>query len=94
MINKHHSKSEKPEPKEDELIPTYIRRREWHPLCNWVGGESTEKHFLKSSHPLRDDLQLCLWDLLDDGDEGPSKSKELLEIVGRGGLCRVNNITY
>lgn len=49
----------------------------------------------KCSHPLRGDLQLCLWDLLDDGDndERPSKSKEWVKLVDHGGLCWVN-ITF
>ena len=40
IIKKHHSKSEKPQPK----LYSNIRRREWHQLCSWVGGESTGKN--------------------------------------------------
>ena len=59
-----------------------------------MGCESIKEKLAKSAHPLKDDLQLCLCDLLDDGDEESDESKEWLEIVNRGGLTRVNNSTF
>ena len=61
--------------------------------AGWV-ARTLKNRLVKSAHPLKDDLQLCLWDLLDDGDEGPSESKEWVELSDRGGLTCVNNITF
>ena len=60
MIKKHDSKSEKPQPNEDDFIPTYEEENGIRYAAGWV-ARALEKKFLKSSHPLRDDLQLCLW---------------------------------
>ncbi len=44
----------------------------------------SEKNFQnQSTHPLKNDIQLCIFDLLDEGSES-----------NRGGLTRVNNLTY
>ena len=53
-----------------------------------------KKKLLKSAHPLKEDLQLCLLDLLDDGDEDSNESQDWVELINRGGLTRVNNNTF
>ena len=53
-----------------------------------------KKKLPKSSHPLKEDLGLCLRDLLDDGDDDQQESKEWVEAVDHGGLTRINNITF
>ena len=81
-----------------DLIPgdtgfTYEEVNAIRYAAGWV-ARALKDRLVKSAHPLKDDLQLCLWDLLDDGDEGPSESKEWVELSDRGGLTRVNNITF
>ena len=45
-----------------------------------------KKKLLKSTHPLKDDLQLCLYDLLNDGDEDVNESGDWVNLLDRGGL--------
>ena len=52
------------------------------------------KKLKKSSHPLNDELQLCLLDLLDDGDEEGGTAEEWLNLIDRGSLKRVNECTF
>ena len=53
-----------------------------------------KKKLLKSTHPLKKDIQLCILDLLDDGDEDQNDSQDWLQLINRGGLTRVNNTTF
>ncbi len=39
----------------------------------------------KSTHPLKGDLLLCIFDLLDEGDDDDHESKQWIEAVDRGG---------
>ena len=55
---------------------------------------SLKKKLPKSTHPLKNDLQLCIFDLLDEGDESEHESKNWVHLINRGGLTRVNNPTY
>ena len=52
------------------------------------------KKLPKSTHPLRDDIQLCIFDLLDEGCENKHESQDWVESINRGGLTRINNLTY
>ena len=52
------------------------------------------KKLKKSAHPLNDELQLCLLDLLDDGDEEGGTAEEWLNLIDRGSLKRVNESTF
>ena len=52
------------------------------------------KKLSKSRHPLKDDIQLCLFDLLDDGDEEANDSQDWVQLINRGGLTRVNHTTF
>ena len=52
-----------------------------------------KKKLLKSTHPLKENIQLCILDLLDDGDEDQSDSQDWLQLIDRG-LTRVNNTTF
>ena len=61
--------------------------------AGWVVS-ALKKKLLTSVHPQKSALQLCLWDLLDDGDEDEHESNQWMKAVDRGGLCTVNNITY
>ena len=54
---------------------------------------SLRKKITKSKHPLKSDLLLCLFDLLDEGDDADHDSKRWVEFINRGGLTRVNNST-
>ena len=45
-------------------------------------------------HKLREDLKLCLYDLLDDGDEVYDESQDWVTQVNRGGLTLVNTATF
>ena len=57
---------------------------------------SLDKTLLKSSHPLKRDLRLCLSELVGDDDEDPclDDSKDWRHKINRGGLINVNNDTY
>ena len=57
---------------------------------------SLKKKILKSScdHKQKQDLVLCLEDLLADETEEPSESAEWLTALNRGGLLCVNNMTF
>ena len=48
----------------------------------------------KSTHPLKEDIQLCLLDLLNDGHEESGECTDWVELVNRGGLTLVNNTTF
>ena len=63
--------------------------------AGWV-SRTLKKELKKSGHPLKDNLQLCLWDLLDDGDEDEQQndSKDWVDEINCGGLTRINNITF
>ena len=52
------------------------------------------KRLKTSSHPLREDIILCIYDLLDDGDEEDDESQDWVHMVNRGGLTLVNNATF
>ena len=46
----------------------------------------------KSANPLRRQLLVCLWDLLDEAEGGTAD--DWLKIIDRGGLTRVNEMTF
>lgn len=52
------------------------------------------KRLCTSTHPLREDILLCIYDLLDDGDENYDPSQDWIQAVDRGGLTKVNNATF
>ena len=54
---------------------------------------SLKKKLIKSTNPLKDDLQLCLMQLIDDDGSEPhvDDSKDWLEKIDRGGLIKVKN---
>ncbi len=51
------------------------------------------KKLMKSADPLKRELQLCLWDLLDDEKEGGT-ADDWVDAIDRGGLTRVNEMTF
>ena len=57
---------------------------------------SLKKKLIKSTNPLKDDLQLCLMQLIDDDGSEPhvDDSKDWLEKIDRGGLIKVKNDTF
>ncbi len=55
---------------------------------------SIKKKMKKSMHPLKEDILLCTFDLLDDGTESKQESQDWVHIIDRGGLTRVNNSTF
>lgn len=47
------------------------------------------------SHPLKEELILCLYDMTeDDGQENTSQSEHWINLIDRGGLKHVNSATY
>lgn len=52
------------------------------------------KRLRTSTHPLKDDILLCIHDLLDDGEETNDESQDWVHHVNRGGLTLVNNSTF
>jgi len=52
------------------------------------------KKLKKSAHPLKDELTLCLLDLLDDGEDEHTESHEWILSLDRGGLKHINNLCY
>ena len=53
-----------------------------------------KKKLSKSRHPLKEDIQLCILDLLDDGDDDENDSQDWLQLIDQGGLTCVNNTTF
>ena len=53
-----------------------------------------QKKLKKSAHPLKDELQLCLLDLLNDGEEKEGTAEEWLNLVDRGGLKHINESIF
>ena len=52
-----------------------------------------QKKLQKSAHPLKEELQLCLLDLQDDGKEEDGTAEEWLNLIDRGGIKHVNEGT-
>lgn len=52
------------------------------------------KKLKKSTDPQKARLWLCLLDLLDDGDEEHTDSEDWVELIDRGGLTRINDVTF
>ena len=52
------------------------------------------KKLKKSAHPLKNELTICLLDLLDDGEDECTESHEWIFKLDRGGLKHINNICY
>ena len=55
---------------------------------------SLQKKALKSTHPQKGDVQLCLSQLLQTEDEAEDDSQDWIQLIDRGGLCHVNNDVY
>ena len=56
--------------------------------------QSLQKKILKSTHAQRDDIKLCLSQLVHADDEAADDSQDWMNAVDRGGLMHVNNDTY
>ena len=52
------------------------------------------KKLKKSTHKLKNDILLCIYDLLDDGDEVDDSTQDWIKCINRGGLIIVNNATF
>ena len=93
MIKRHHPTSEARLHKETSFNPTY---EEVNGICyaaGWV-ARALQRKLKRSSHPLKDDLSLCIVALLDDDDDVLQESSEWVEVADRGRLTRVNNIIF
>ena len=53
-----------------------------------------QKKLRRSTHPLKEELQLCLLDLLNDGEEEEGTAEEWLNLIDRGGLKHINEGTF
>ena len=51
------------------------------------------KKLKKSANPMKDQLQVCLWDLLDDENEGGT-ADDWIKTIERSGLTHVNEMTF
>ena len=61
----------------------------------WQGiSRELSKKLKKSAHPLKDGMQLCLLDLLNDGDEQEGAAKEWINLIDRGSLRHINESTF
>ena len=95
MIKLHHPLM----PQSDSLTtPPPITYEEMNTL-RYVAGyipRLLRKRLEKSTHKLKDDIKLCIYDLLDDGDEDEedNSTKDWVNIINRGGLTLVNNMTF
>ena len=72
---------------------TYEERNALQYAAGYV-PRALKKKLNKSAHPLKEDLQLCLLDLLDDGDEDSYESQDWVHLINRGGLTRINSNTF
>ena len=72
---------------------TYEETNALRYAAGWI-PRALKKQLTKSTHPLSKDLKLCLLDLLDDGDEDTDDTKAWVDLVNRGGLTRVNDLTF
>ena len=62
-------------------------------VCSWVCSATSEKKVLKNKKTQH--LALCLLDLLDDGEESDiDESEDWIQLIDRGGLTNVNDVTY
>ena len=52
------------------------------------------KKLRKSAHPLKDGMQLCLLDVLNDGDEQEGAAKEWINLIDKGSLKHINESTF
>ena len=73
--------------------PTCEELNEIRYAAGWV-VRSLQKKLKKSAYPLKDDILLCIVDILDEKDDCPQESNEWVKAVDRGGLTQVSNITY
>ena len=92
LIKRHHT-TETTQHKATPFDPTYEELNGIRYAAGWV-ARALRKKLKRSAHPLKDDLFLCIADLLDDKDDSTQESNEWVEAVDRGGLTRVNNITF
>jgi len=53
-----------------------------------------QKRILKSTHAQRDDIQLCLSQLVHADDKAPDDSQDWMNAIDRGRLMHVNNDAY
>ena len=91
LVKRHHPTTSKT--RETSFDPTYEELNGIRYAAGWV-ARALQKKLKRSANPLKDDLSLCIVDLLDDADDSPQESNEWVEAVDRGGLTRVNNITF
>ena len=80
----------------DITVPPKLTYEETNALRYAAGyvPRALKQKLSKSAHPLKEYLQLCILDLLDDGDEETSGSQDWVDLIDCGGLTRVNNTTF
>ena len=92
LIKIHHPVS-RVSSKNKAFEPTYEELNGIRYVAGWV-IRSVSKKINKSSNPLKKDLSICLFHLVDDTDDILQESSEWVNAVDRGGLTRVNNATF
>lgn len=92
LIRVHHPITESPKSNSSQPL-TYEETNALRYAAGYI-PRALRKKLSKSRHPLKDDIQLCLFDLLDDGDEEANDSQDWVQLINRGGLTRVNHTTF
>ena len=77
----------------EELSLSYEEQNALRYAAGYIPRALTKK-LRTSSHPLKDQLTLCLIDLTDDADDISSDSQDWINLTDRGGLKHVNDPTY
>ena len=80
----------------DESTPQQLSYEEVNGLRYLAGyiPKLIRKKLITSTHPLKDDILLCIYDILDEGDEDEDESQDWVKTINRGGLTLVNNVTF
>ena len=73
----------------EELSLSYEEQNALRYAAGYIPRALTKK-LRTSSHPLKDQLTLCLIDLTDDADDISSDSQDWINLTDRGGLKHVH----
>ena len=96
LIKLHHPLNERKDDASNSQSPlTYMETNAVRYAAGYI-PRSLNKTLLKSSHPLKKDLILCLCELIDEDNSEPTvdDSTDWLQKIDRGGLIKVKNDTF
>ena len=80
----------------DSTVETTLTYEEKNGLRYAAGyvPRTLKKKLVKSGHPHKGTLLLCLPNLLDEGEDLNDDSSDWIKAIDRGGLTKINNDTY